>query len=59
MIFVDGVGLGQDDAAVNPLARAHMPTVADLLAGHGLVMNGGPLETGDATLIPTDATSAK
>lgn len=55
MIFLDGVGLGQPDPAVNPLLRARMPHLTDLLDGRQLVLNGGSLETSSATLIPTDA----
>ncbi len=32
MLFLDGVGLGRDDPAVNPFARAHAPAL-DALAG--------------------------
>ena len=32
-LFVDGVGLGSDDADVNPLAAADMPRLQDLLGG--------------------------
>jgi hypothetical protein len=55
MIFLDGVGLGENNPDVNPLARAHMPTVAGLLGGP-LVLDGGARTTSLATLIPTDAT---
>ncbi len=54
MIFLDGVGLGQSDPTTNPLVRARMPVVTDLLGGP-LVLNGGLLETARATLIPTGA----
>jgi hypothetical protein len=56
LIFLDGVGLGQPDPNTNPFMRARMPNLLDLLAGHRLVLNGGPVETPAATLIPTDAT---
>lgn len=54
MIFLDGVGLGVNDPAVNPLARASMPQIATLLGGP-LVLNGAVRETDRATLIATDA----
>jgi 2,3-bisphosphoglycerate-independent phosphoglycerate mutase len=54
-MFLDGVGLGQADPEINPLVRARMPNMTDLLAGRQLVMNGGGVETPLATLIPTDA----
>jgi 2,3-bisphosphoglycerate-independent phosphoglycerate mutase len=54
LIFLDGVGLGQSDPASNPLVRARMPIVSDLLGGP-LILHDGALQTARATLIPTDA----
>lgn len=54
LCFLDGVGLGPDDPATNPLARAPTPTLRALL--------GGPLvapaaaERDGALLAPVDAT---
>jgi hypothetical protein len=39
-IFLDGVGLGQDDPDVNPFARVPMPNLAALLGGHKLITDG-------------------
>ena len=50
MIVLDGVGLGQDNRDVHLLVRAHMPHLTDLLAERKLVLNGGPLDTGQATI---------
>lgn len=55
-LFLDGVGLGRDDPAVNPLARAHLPTLVELLAGAPLTASSGRVTTSDATLAPLDAT---
>ncbi len=55
MIFLDGVGLGRNDPDVNPLARAAMPNLTDLLGGP-LVLDGGLRRTANAVLAPTDAT---
>ncbi|MFZ1401684.1 MAG: alkaline phosphatase family protein [Anaerolineae bacterium] len=55
-LFLDGVGLGSDDPAVNPLARAHLPTLSNLLAGAPLTASSGRVTTSDATLTPLDAT---
>jgi len=33
LIFLDGVGIGVDDPAVNPFARAQIPTLLDLMGG--------------------------
>jgi len=54
-LFLDGVGLGEDDPAVNPLAAAHYPTLDRLLAGHKPVAATGRLSTAAAELIPVDA----
>lgn len=54
-IFLDGVGLGGDDPARNPLARAHMPTLQRLLAAHKLVLSTAPLESRHSTLLALDA----
>ncbi|HET7322574.1 MAG TPA: hypothetical protein VFI96_08785, partial [Longimicrobiaceae bacterium] len=33
LLFLDGVGLGEDDPGVNPFARAELPTLGALLGG--------------------------
>lgn len=55
MLFLDGVGLGSDDPAVNPLARPLYPTLQRLLDGKLPVAATGRLSTAAAELIPTDA----
>jgi 2,3-bisphosphoglycerate-independent phosphoglycerate mutase len=54
-LFLDGVGLGSDDPAANPLAAANYPTLNDLLQGKKPVATTGRLSTPYAELIPTDA----
>lgn len=54
-LFLDGVGLGEDDPATNPLAVPDYPTLNRLLAGNRPVALTGRLTTEDADLIPTDA----
>ncbi len=54
-MFLDGVGLGEDDPACNPLAAGHYPTLAHLLDDHRPVGATGRLSTTHAELIPTDA----
>lgn len=54
-IFLDGVGLGADDPAVNPLAAAELPTWAQLLGGRRPLAGTPRLETARALFIPTDA----
>jgi len=58
-VFLDGVGLGPDDPAINPLAvddyAAHYPTLHRLLDGRKPVASTGRLATAQAELIPVDA----
>jgi len=54
-LFLDGVGLGSDDPAVNPLVAAHYPTLTALIDGHPLTASSGRVSTPHAELIPTDA----
>jgi 2,3-bisphosphoglycerate-independent phosphoglycerate mutase len=54
-LFLDGVGIGSDDPAVNPLAAADMPALRHLLGGQSPTLSSGRLATRHAHLIPTDA----
>ncbi len=54
-LFLDGVGLGPDDPATNPLARATMPNLVRLLDGHRLLADSTPLETPRASVVSLDA----
>ncbi len=53
-LFLDGVGLGSADPAINPLAVDRYPTLQHLLNGHAPVA-AGRLSTPLAELVPTDA----
>lgn len=55
LLFVDGLGLGRDDPAVNPLAAARTPCL-DSLLGRRLAGISARVEHDGALLIPTDAT---
>ncbi len=55
-LFLDGVGLGVDDARFNPFARAHMPRLQALLGGSKLLASTAPFEGRRATLLALDAT---
>ena len=55
VVFLDGVGLGDDDPQVNPLAAARLPTLSWLLGGRRLVAGSGRIDAAQATMIPTDA----
>ncbi len=61
-LFLDGVGLGEADPAINPFAAVAMPNLEALLGGHKLVADGyshgdrsAIIETQFATLIAVDA----
>ena len=55
-LFLDGVGLGADDPSINPLARAHLPTIGALLNGAPLTASSGQVTAARASLTPLDAT---
>ena len=54
-LFLDGVGLGENDPAINPLVAGKYPTLEALVGGAPLVKSTGRLSTRDAELVPTDA----
>ncbi len=62
-LFMDGVGLGENDPEVNPFARVDMPNLNELLSGNKLVLDtlfaatvgGNKLESERATLLALDA----
>ncbi|MFW5942670.1 MAG: metalloenzyme domain-containing protein [Chloroflexota bacterium] len=56
IFFMDGVGLGGDDPAVNPFVRAHLPHLTDLLGEGWYLQTNEIRSTARATLAPTDAT---
>jgi len=53
MVFVDGVGLGDPDPAINPLVRAATPTLRRLLDQP--LAGRAPVSTAEAVLVPLDA----
>jgi len=54
-LFLDGVGLGVDDAATNPFSGTPMPNLQTLLGGQKLLASAVPLTNGRATLLALDA----
>ncbi|GAB4503593.1 MAG: metalloenzyme [Anaerolineales bacterium] len=54
-LFLDGIGLGTNDPAINPLARARMPHLRSLLNGHPLIASATPFEGKWASLAALDA----
>jgi hypothetical protein len=55
LLFVDGVGLGPDDPAVNPFAAARTPAL-DALLGRRLTQVAAPVHGPRGLLVPLDAT---
>jgi 2,3-bisphosphoglycerate-independent phosphoglycerate mutase len=53
-IFLDGIGLGEDNAAINPLADARMPNLNALLDGRSLIRSAAPFHGERATLLGID-----
>jgi hypothetical protein len=56
-LFLDGVGLGDDDPTTNPFAIADLPTLHGLLGGRRLLRNTPEIDNPAARsrFIPTDA----
>ena len=55
VIFLDGVGLGDDDPQVNPLAEAPLPALRSLLGGHRPIRAHSGLNTDQASLVALEA----
>lgn len=55
ILFLDGLGLGVDDASRNPFAAGEFPTVEALLAGRPLLQTSAPYHGERASLLALDA----
>src|SRR5215211_2266515 len=53
-IFLDGIGLGENDPTINPLARANMPNLNRLLEGRKLIKDAAPFYGEHASLLAID-----
>ncbi len=53
-LFLDGIGLGQNDPEKNPFTRARMPHLSSLLGGRTLVQESAPFENDRVTLLSVD-----
>ena len=53
-IFLDGIGLGENDPETNPLTRAKMPNLNALLDGRSLIKASAPFIGEQATLLAID-----
>ncbi len=54
-IFVDGIGIGEDDPMINPVVAADTP-VLDAVLGRNLAGFDAPFRHNGAFVVPTDAT---
>jgi 2,3-bisphosphoglycerate-independent phosphoglycerate mutase len=54
LIFLDGIGLGDDNPSINPFAAARMPTLTALTNGKRWLRGIGRQESERAIFIPTD-----
>jgi hypothetical protein len=53
-LFLDGIGLGEDDPEINPFARAKMPYLESLLGGKKLTKSTAPFESDILSLKAAD-----
>lgn len=53
-IFLDGIGLGENNPETNPVARAQMPNLNKLLEGRSLLKESAPFHGEHATLVAVD-----
>lgn len=53
-IFLDGIGLGEDNPDTNPFARAKMPNLNQLLEGRSLLKHAAPFHGERASLLAVD-----
>ena len=50
-LFLDGIGLGEDNPEINPFARANMPYLRSLLGGRALTRSAAPFESEQISLL--------
>ena len=55
LIFLDGIGLGDNDPAVNPFAVMNTPTLHSFSGGKRWLAETGRIESDRAIFLPTDA----
>ena len=54
-IFLDGIGLGENNQGINPFATASMPNLTSLLDGRTLLKESAPFHGERASLLAVDA----
>lgn len=53
-IFLDGIGLGENNQGINPFANANMPHLTELLDGRLLIKESAPFQGERASLVAVD-----
>ncbi|MCE9646371.1 MAG: alkaline phosphatase family protein [Chloroflexi bacterium] len=53
-LFLDGIGLGENESEKNPFIRAQMPYLQSLLGGQSLILSSAPFEGDRASLLALD-----
>lgn len=53
-LFVDGIGLGDNNLSINPFAVANLPTLHRLSNGHRWLRDTGKQLSDCAAFVPTD-----
>ena len=53
-IFLDGIGLGENNQGINPFANAKMPNLNALLDGRSLLKESAPFHGEHASLVAID-----
>ena len=53
-LFLDGIGLGENDPGINPFSRASMPCLESLLGGKKLIKSTAPFENEQVSLLAID-----
>jgi len=54
-LFLDGIGLGENDPEINPFARAQTPTLNHLIGNKPFTRHAAPFEGEHASLVAVDA----
>lgn len=53
-LFLDGIGLAEDNPETNPFVRANMPFLESLLGNKKLIKSSAPIENDKVTLLAVD-----
>ncbi len=54
-LFLDGIGLAEDNSETNPFAKANMPYLESLLGNKKLIKSSAPIDNDQVTLLSVDS----